>query len=394
MPTVKCLRRLVVPVFVFSLYALPVSAASDPDANSPGARIDKVRQEFNRAYGAGNAADLASLLAEQAVWMPPGEPVVIGRSAIRDRYAAQFATTHSNFTLGPGDIRISNDLAWLWGTYERIDIPVGGGPSQTTIGKYLMVFGREGDTWKILGDCWNTDRLPLQMDAQVALHGFRALAECRLRDVAGMLRLVASTDQVKSSDWNTMAGLLTNLGSTGITANAIWFVRPDGYYYTVEKGYTGLNLSERSYFPDLMAGKSVLGTLVVSLSTGKRSVIVAEPVPGAKGVIGGVGVSYSVDQLSLEIDDQLRLPKEVVFYALDAGGQTALHRDPALMFAYPCDLGDAAVRSPLAEMLSKDNGTVTYVFQGVRKTVLFERSPVLNWVFALGFSEPAPANTP
>jgi len=386
----KCLCRLVATLFVFSLYVVPVSAAPDPDANTPSAPIDDVRQKFNLACSAGSAADLAGLLAEKAVWMPPGEPAVIGRDTIRDRYAAQFAATHSSFTLRPGDIRVSGDWAWLWGGYDRIDTPVDGGPSQTTIGKYLMIFSREGEGWKIMCDCWNTDAPALQVDAQVALHGFRALAECKLRDVSRMLSLVASTDQVKSGDWNAMVGLLKSLGATGITANAIWFVRPDGYYYTVEKGYTGLNLSERSYFPDLMAGKSILGTLVVSLSTGKRSVIVAEPVLGTQGVVGGVGVSYSVDQLSLEIDEQLRLPAEVVFYALDASGQTALHRDPTLMFAYPSDMGEEGLRSAVAEMLSKDSGTVTYVFRDLRKTIFFERSSVLGWVFALGFSEPTP----
>jgi hypothetical protein len=49
-----------------------------------------------------------------------------------------------------------------------------------------------------------------------------------------------------------------------------------------------LNLFDRPYFPSLMAGQSVLGTLVISRSTGKRSVIIAEPVRVASLVIGAV----------------------------------------------------------------------------------------------------------
>jgi C4-dicarboxylate-specific signal transduction histidine kinase len=191
-----------------------------------------------------------------------------------------------------------------------------------------------------------------------------------------------------------MLGLLSSLGANDIPANAIWFVIPDGFYYTVEKGFTGLNLSDRSYFPGLMAGQSVLGTLVVSRSTGKRSVIIAEPVHFADQVIGAVGVSYSVDQLSLEINEAMQLPPAAVFYALDMNGQTALHSDPTLMFQYPSDMGSDSLRSAVATMLSEQSGTVEYIFRDMHKTVLFERSAVLGWVFALGFSEPATANLP
>jgi len=109
-------------------------------------------------------------------------------------------------------------------------------------------------------------------------------------------------------------------------------------------------------------------------------------------VIGGVGVSYSVDQLSLEIDKTMQLPPAAVFYALDMNGQTALHRDPNLMCEYPSDMGSDTLKSAIAQMLSQPSGTVEYIFQNMHKTVLFEKSSVLGWVFALGFSEPATPN--
>ncbi len=367
-------------------------AVQNPAANSPEALIDALRDQFNSAYNAGDAAALAALFAEDAVLMPPGAPAVVGRSAIQARYAAQFAKLQSIFALNPGEIRVSGNLAWLRGDYLRVDTALAGGPSTTITGMYLMTFRRQTSDWKITTDSWNTTQ---QVDAQVALHGLRGLVEWRLRDVAGALKLLASTNQVKSGDWTTMKPLLASLGNTGVLANAIWFVQPDGYYYSVEKDYTGLNLSGRSYFPGLMAGQSVLGTLVISLSTGNRSVIIAEPVFNqAQQVIGGIGVSCSVDQLSQEIDNQMRLPAQVVFYALDLNGQTALHRDPALMFEYPSDMGSPSLRSAVEEMLAKQSGIVTYVFREMRKTIFFERSSILGWVFALGFSEPATGDKP
>jgi ketosteroid isomerase-like protein len=370
------------------LFAMPASAAPKAAANTAAARIDEIRQAFNSAYNAGNAAAIGDLVAENAVWMPPGQPAVVGRSAIEQRYAAQFSTTHSFFVLNPGEIRVVANLAWLRGSYQRVDTPIAGGPPTMTTGKYLMTFSRITGDWKIVNDCWNADETPQQVDARIALHGIRSLAEWRLRDVGDMLRLIVNTDQVKSGVWENMSGVLQSLEVTDMPANAIWFVNPDGSYYTVEGGYTGLDLSDRSYFPGLMSGHRVLGTLVISRSTGKRSVIVAEPVRVGDQVIGGVGISYSVDQLSLEIDRTMQLPGAAVFYALDMNGQTALHRDPALMLEYPSDMGSDSLTSAVAQMLSEPSGTVEYIFRETRKTVLFERSSVLGWVFALGSSEP------
>jgi hypothetical protein len=101
------------------------------------------------------------------------------------------------------------------------------------------------------------------VDAKITLHGIRALAEWRLHDVASMLSLIVATDAVKSGVWDNMAGPLQALAATNIPANA--FVEPGGFYYTIDLGCTGLNLSDRSYFPGLMAGQTVLGTLVISV---------------------------------------------------------------------------------------------------------------------------------
>ena len=385
------LRRFCELLLVLLICSLTANSA----ANTPEALIDGLRQQFNVAYDAGDAAALAALFAEDAALMPPGAPAVVGRYAIQARYAAQFASIQSSFALNPGKIVVSGDVAWLRGDYQRVDIAVPGGIPTTINGKYLMTFSRDRGNWKITTDAWNTNETPLQVDAQIALHGLRGLVEVRLRDVAGALKLLAGTSQVKSGDWTTMKPLLASFGNTGVPANAIWFVRPDGYYYTVESDYTGLNLLGRSYFPALITGHSVLGTLVISLSTGKRSVIIAEPVFNQVGqVIGGIGVSYSVDQLSQEIDNQMQLPAQMVFYALDMSGQTALHRNPALMFEYPSDMGSPSLSSAVQEMLTKQSGIITYIFRDMRKTVFFERSSILGWVFALGFSEPATGSIP
>jgi hypothetical protein len=115
-------------------------------------------------------------------------------------------------------------------------------------------------------------------ELRLLLNSFGALGEGYVAGVFRCLKLISATEEARSGEWGKMRTLLATFGESGIKAAAVWFAKPDGSYYTVEKGLTGLNLSDRPYFPGLMAGGEVTGALVLSKSTGKRTVIVAVPV--------------------------------------------------------------------------------------------------------------------
>ena len=89
--------------------------------------------------------------------------------------------------------------------------------------------------------------------------------------------------------------LLAEFGRSGIKAAAVWFVQPDGQFYTVEKGLTNLTLRDRQYFPRLMAGEEITGDLVISKTTGKRTAIVAVPIKKNGKIIGALGTSLAVE---------------------------------------------------------------------------------------------------
>jgi len=78
----------------------------------------------------------------------------------------------------------------------------------------------------------------------------------------------------------------------------------------------------------------------------------------------------------------------VVFYALDAQGQTALHRAGELIFAFPSDVGSPTLSDAVTTMLSRPEGVVRYRYAGSEKTALFQRSQLTGWVFVLGKSHP------
>lgn len=231
------------------------------------------------------------------------------------------------------------------------------------------------------------------LDAAVTLDAYSTAVESRIGGVLAATRTLAATEEARSGEWARMRVPLSVLDANVTERAAVWYARPDGSYFTVEKGLTGETLRERAYFPSLMAGRDVAGALVVSKSTGKRSLIVASPVLLAGKVVGAVGVSLDAAKFAASLDRAIRFPPDVVFYALDDQGRTALHRAGDLIFVFPSDVGSPTLSDAVKTMLSKPEGVVHYTYAGSDRTAAFRRSTLTGWVFVLGKSHP-PAVTP
>jgi methyl-accepting chemotaxis protein len=225
------------------------------------------------------------------------------------------------------------------------------------------------------------------LDARVALDAYRAAVEARLEGVRNAARAVAATEEARSGDWARVQVPLVAMGSGVGEAAAVWFALPDGRYWTVGHGLADGSLRDRAYFPDLMDGREVVGALVVSKSTGARALIVASPVMVDGKMAGAIGVSVDAAKLAAELDAAIRFPAEVVFYALDATGETALHRAGELIFAFPSAQGSPTLSEAVTRMLSSDEGVVSYEYGRSLKTAVFARSPLTGWVYVLGIAE-------
>ena len=224
---------------------------------------------------------------------------------------------------------------------------------------------------------------PFTTDARVALGAYRTAVDEHLQGVLRALRALAATSDARSGRWDDIRPGLAALSAGLPTAAATFFVLPSGEYDTVERGLTGLNLNDRSYFSGLMDGMDVHASLVISKSTGERAAVVATPVKTEGAVVGALGVSVSVRGVSDLVERGAGLPPDLVFYALDSSGRTAIHKDPALMFEFPSDLGDETLRSAVRTMLASPEGRVDYQFRGTRRTAVFDRSAFTGWTFVL-----------
>jgi hypothetical protein len=223
------------------------------------------------------------------------------------------------------------------------------------------------------------------VSSQVALSGLIALTESQLTARVGTLEALASTDEAKSTQWKQIGPLLEGLSWIQDSSAVAWFLLPDGSYYATGKGLASGNLKDRPYFPEVMAGRTSVGTLVVSKSTGRDVVVVAVPIKNTKGtVIGALGASIYLDSMSKWLAGALMLPSDLVFYAIDPQGNTALHVKTEHVFEDPASLGSPTLAQAVKTMLAQDHGTVTYDFEGTTRQVMFRASPLTGWKFALG----------
>lgn len=222
-----------------------------------------------------------------------------------------------------------------------------------------------------------------QVDGRVALEAYRAIVDEYLAGVLTALKGAAKSVEAASGKWDDVKPMIVELASDIVAEAAVWYALPDGSYDTADEGPTENNLKDRDYFPDLLAGKDVLGPLVISKSTGHRSVIVATPVMVDGKMQAALGVSVRARLLSDYVMTRTNMPPELIFYALDGTGKTVLHRDPDKMFQYPSDMGDPSLDDAVKLIMSQESGAVTYSLLGKQRTGLFTKSNLTGWHFVL-----------
>ncbi|PZC51661.1 MULTISPECIES: ABC transporter substrate binding protein [unclassified Mesotoga] len=206
--------------------------------------------------------------------------------------------------------------------------------------------------------------------AQSFLNLIMTSFEERLLGIMSSLRILASCAEVKSGDWSLIRPLLEkfNMEYEGLAL----YVLPDGGYYTVQRDWTGLNLANRGYFPDLLEGKEVLGYQVLSRSTGKRSIVFAVPVKDDGKISAFVGLSAFFENWNSSLIERLLLLPEIHFYVFDTQNSLALTDDTALLLGsldYPV-IG----LSERLEGLSTDDGSLIYSDGVNLNTAYFKKS--------------------
>ena len=224
------------------------------------------------------------------------------------------------------------------------------------------------------------------VDTQVALNAYQGLIEEHLSGVLRSIKAIAASAEAQSAQWEQTKPMLDRLDKDLETDASVWFAMPDGKYYaTNAEGLTEQNLRDRSYFPRLLQGRDVEGDLVVSKSTGHRSVIVATPVMANGKVVAAIGVSLRLRLLSQLIEKNTQLPPNMYFYSMNSDALISTHRNIDRMFKHPTDIGDESLGPIFTTAIAKEKGQLEYKLNGKNINAIFQKSEALGWHFFLAW---------
>ena len=120
--------------------------------------IDSLRAWFAEAMTAGDVDGMMSNYAEDAVDMPPNEPALTGKAAIRARHEGfrdQYVIALDNPS---EEIMVMGEVGILRGSYDITLEPREDGPVIRDSGKYLVTWLRQADgAWLAAHEIWNSD---------------------------------------------------------------------------------------------------------------------------------------------------------------------------------------------------------------------------------------------
>lgn len=134
---------------------------------APGVNVEQEQNalmEADRAWSqvATDVDKFVSYFASDATIYAPGMPAVTGAEAIRKTYAEMAGAPGFSLSFTPTEavVAASGDIGYTSGSYE---MSMSGASEK---GKYVTVWKKEGDAWKVTEDIFNADASPQGPAAQ------------------------------------------------------------------------------------------------------------------------------------------------------------------------------------------------------------------------------------
>ena len=105
-----------------------------------------------RATAAGDVSQLRALMAEDVVFLLPGEPPMRGRDAFTTSFEAALYRVRIEATSEIQEIHITGDWAYCWNHLTVKMTPPNGGSATRRAGYTLTVFRKMNDGWVLYRD--------------------------------------------------------------------------------------------------------------------------------------------------------------------------------------------------------------------------------------------------
>jgi len=196
---------------------------------------------------------------------------------------------------------------------------------------------------------------------------------------------LAQTAKVQNGDWETILNLMS-AGAEERCQALYWYSLPDGSYFTSQAGKVDANLSDREYFPTLLAGEPVVGSPIVGKTSDKKSFVIAVPIKKTEQVVGILGTSVYLPNFWKKLQAQMQLPAKYDFYAVNPQGTTIFDLESMdLLLDQPLQQDSPSLVEAVKKIIASDKGSLNYEWNNKTKTAIYQKSQVSDWRYVLSF---------
>ena len=122
--------------------------------------IKKTSKEYMNAINSGDLNQWLGTLTEDVVCLPPDQPMVSGKKAVRPWIKKTFFDPFEmKFNFSFDELEVFGSLAFARGRYTLSLTPGAGGSTTKTRGKFIDIFRRQPDgSWRFARIIWNSDK--------------------------------------------------------------------------------------------------------------------------------------------------------------------------------------------------------------------------------------------
>jgi len=121
--------------------------------------IEKVNINAREGFRRGDAAAVAALYTEDAILLPPNSKMIRGRQKIEGFWTAAIQMGVKDVVLTTVELSGSDDTVYEVGNCTLKIHPPGKEPIEYK-GKYIVIWKRTADGWKLHRDIWNSNLPP------------------------------------------------------------------------------------------------------------------------------------------------------------------------------------------------------------------------------------------
>lgn len=125
--------------------------------NAPGEkgdyeRIRELVKTWHRAAAAGDLEALLPLMAEDVVFLAPGQPPMRGREGFAESFRKLQEGARLESSAKFQEIQVSGELAYCWTQLAVAVVPKRSGATLRRVGPALTVLRKEDDRWVVFRD--------------------------------------------------------------------------------------------------------------------------------------------------------------------------------------------------------------------------------------------------